>query len=140
MAHKTTTHWRGGMLFESDNPSGNNVLMDTKQTAGPLQKGLSPKAMMLSSLAGCSGIDIVDILKKMKITEYNLKIVAEGELTSEHPKYYHTVAVDYFFSGPKLDKKKCLRAVQLSVEKYCGVMEMFRKFANVKTETHFNSN
>ena len=122
MAHKTTTHWRGGMLFESDNPSGNNVLMDTKQ------------------IAGTSGIDIVDILKKMKITEYNLKIVAEGELTGEHPKYYHTVAVDYFFSGPKLDKKKCCRAVQLSVDKYCGVMEMFRKFANVKTQTHFNSN
>ena len=125
------------MLFESDNPSGNNVLMDTKQIAGTLQRGLSPKAMMLSSLAGCSGIDIVDILKKMKITEYNLKIVAEAELTVEHPKYYHTVAVDYFFSGPKLDKKKCRRAVQLSVEKYCGVMEMFRKFANVRSRSQF---
>lgn len=139
MAHKITTHWRGGMLFESDNPSGNNVMMDTKQTALTQQKGLSPKAMMLSSLAGCSGIDIVDILKKMKITDYNLQIDVQGELTSEHPKYYHTVKVDYYFSGVRIDKKKCLRAVQLSVDKYCGVMEMFRKFAMVKTQIHFQS-
>ena len=139
MAHKTTTYWKGGMLFESDNPSGNNVLMDTKQAAVSQQKGLSPKAMMLSSLAGCSGIDIVDILKKMKITDYNLQIDIQGDLTDEHPKYYKTVHVDYYFSGARLDKKKCSRAVQLSVDKYCGVMEMFRKFAMVKTQIHFQS-
>lgn len=137
MAHKTTTLWKGGMLFESDNPSGNYVLMDTTDEGIPHQKGVSPKAMMLSSLAGCSGIDIVDILKKMKITDYNLKIAVEGELTEEHPKYYHTVYVNYYFSGPEIDKKKCNRAVQLSINKYCGVMEMFRKFATINTKIHF---
>ena len=140
MAHKTTTHWKGGMRFESDNPSGNSVLMDTNSTGVDLQQGLSPKAMMLSSLAGCSGIDIVDILKKMKITDYDLKIVVEGELTDVHPKYYHTVAVNYYFSAANIDPKKCERAVQLSVDKYCGVMEMFRKFASVNTYIHFQSN
>lgn len=140
MAHKTTTHWKGGMRFESDNPSGKSVLMDTTSEGVDQQQGLSPKAMMLSSLAGCSGIDIVDILKKMKITDYDLKIVVEGELTDVHPKYYHTVAVNYYFSGADIDPKKCERAVQLSVDKYCGVMEMFRKFASVNTSTHFQSN
>jgi putative redox protein len=140
MAHKTTTHWKGGMRFESDNPSGNSVLMDTTSAGVDQQQGLSPKAMMLSSLAGCSGIDIVDILKKMKITDYDLKIIVEGELTDVHPKYYHTVAVNYYFSGANIDPKKCERAVQLSVDKYCGVMEMFRKFASVNTYTHFQSN
>lgn len=140
MAHKTTTHWKGGMLFESDNPSGINVLMDTIVDDNPKQSGLSPKAMMLSSLAGCSGIDIVDILKKMKITDYNLRIEVEGELTDEHPKYYHTVSVDYYFSGSQIDEKKCKRAVQLSIEKYCGVMEMFRKFAIINTKIHFQGN
>lgn len=140
MAHKTTTHWKGGMLFESDNPSGINVLMDTIVDDNPKQSGLSPKAMMLSSLAGCSGIDIVDILKKMKITDYNLRIEVEGELTDEHPKYYHTVSLDYYFSGSQIDEKKCKRAVQLSIEKYCGVMEMFRKFAIINTKIHFQSN
>ena len=140
MAHKTTTHWKGGMLFESDNPSGINVLMDTIVDDNPKQSGLSPKAMMLSSLAGCSGIDIVDILKKMKITDYNLRIEVEGELTDEHPKYYHTVSVYYYFSGSQIDEKKCKRAVQLSIEKYCGVMEMFRKFAIINTKIHFQGN
>ena len=103
------------------------------------QEGLSPKAMMLSSLAGCSGIDIVDILKKMKIIDYDLKIVVEGELTPKHPKYYHTVHVNYFFSGADCHIKKCERAVELSVQKYCGVMEMFRRFAKIKTHIHFQS-
>ncbi|MDC0950016.1 OsmC family protein [Flavobacteriaceae bacterium] len=139
MAHKTTTHWKGRMLFESDNPSGNTVLMDTTDHGIARQQGLSPKAMMLSSLAGCSGIDIVDILKKMKITDYRLQIDVVGELTDDHPKYYHNVDVDYYFSGRHIDEKKHKRAVELSVEKYCGVMEMFRKFANVNTKIHFQT-
>ena len=139
MAHKTITHWKGRMLFESDNPSGNTVLMDTTDDGVARQQGLSPKAMMLSSLAGCSGIDIVDILKKMKITDYRLQIDVVGELTDDHPKYYHSVDVDYYFSGRYIDEKKCKRAVELSVEKYCGVMEMFRKFANVNTKIHFQT-
>ncbi len=139
MAHKTTTHWKGGMLFESDNPSGNLTLMDTISDNNSPQKGLSPKAMMLSALAGCSGIDIVDILKKMKITDYNLQIDVEGELTNDHPKYYHTVFVNYHFSGTNLNENKCRRAVQLSIDKYCGVMEMFRQFSTLHTAIHFQN-
>ena len=60
MFHKTTTCWAGGMIFESDNPSGNKFTMDSKPSDGTKQKGLSPKALMLSSLAGCSGIDIIN--------------------------------------------------------------------------------
>jgi putative redox protein len=73
----------------------------------------------------------------MKITDYNLQIDVEGELTEEHPKYYQTVHVNYYFSGPQIDQKKCNRAVQLSIDKYCGVMEMFRKFATINTKIHF---
>ena len=137
MAHKTVTKWKGGMLFESDNPSGNKFFMDTVSENIIKQKGLSPKAMMLSSLAGCSGVDIVDILKKMKIKNYDLTITVEGELTDDHPKFYHTVQVDYYFSGEDIDNKKCKRAVDLSVQKYCGVMEMFRRFAKVNFNIHF---
>ena len=91
MSHKTTTHWKGGMQFESDNPSGKTVLMDTVVKDQDKQFGLSPKAMMLSALAGCSGIDIVDILEKMKVVDYELKMEVEGFLTDEHPKFYHKV-------------------------------------------------
>ena len=139
MAHKITTHWKGNMLFESDNPSGHKVLMDTSKENGGTNSGLGPKAMMLSSLAGCSGLDVVSILAKMKTEVADFKMEVEGLLTEEHPKYYHTVTVDYHFYGNDLDENKINKAVNLSIEKYCGVMEMFRKFADIKTATHFHN-
>ena len=123
MSHKTTTHWKGGMLFESDNPSGKSVSMDTVVDGQNERFGLSPKAMMLSSLAGCSGVDIVEILEKMKVLDYKLSIDVEAQLTDEHPKYYHKVHVDYHFYGQELSLKKIYKAVTLSVDKYCGVMD-----------------
>ncbi|MDA9026465.1 OsmC family protein [Flavobacteriaceae bacterium] len=139
MSHKTTTHWKGGMLFESDNPSGKSVSMDTVVDGQNERFGLSPKAMMLSSLAGCSGVDIVEILEKMKVLDYKLSIDVEAQLTDEHPKYYHKVHVDYHFYGQELNLKKIYKAVTLSVDKYCGVMEMFRQFSSVSTEIHIHN-
>ncbi|BAO75463.1 OsmC family protein [Winogradskyella sp. PG-2] len=133
MSHKITTHWKGGLTFESDNPSGKSVIMDTDIEGQNERFGLSPKAMMLSSLAGCSGLDVISTLDKMKEEIDDFKIEVSGELTDEHPKYYHSVVVDYHFYGSDLNKKKCERAVNLSVDKYCGVMEMFRRFAEIKT-------
>ena len=138
MSHKITTNWKGNMLFDSDNPSGHHVLMDT-DVEGKAREGLSPKALMLSSLAGCTGLDVVSILDKMKIDNYDLKMEVEGLLTDEHPKYYHTVILDYHFTGKDLNQEKINRAVQLSIDKYCGVMEMFRRFAEVKTNVHFHN-
>lgn len=132
MADKIVTHWQGGLTFESDNPSGKLVKMDTN-VEGRERDGLSPKAMMLSSLAGCSALDVISTLDKMKEEIDDFKIEVSGELTDEHPRYYHSVVVDYHFYGTDLNKKKCERAVNLSVEKYCGVMEMFRQFAKIET-------
>jgi len=138
MADFVTTHWKGGLTFESDNPSGKTVIMDTNIEGQNERFGLSPKAMMLSSLAGCSALDVISILNKMNEDIDDFKIEVSGELTDEHPKYYHTVVVDYHFYGADLNQKKCQRAVDLSVEKYCGVMEMFRRFATITTNTFFH--
>ena len=137
MSHKITTHWKGGLTFVSDNPSGKSVTMDT-DIEGQERNGLSPKAMMLSSLAGCSALDVISTLDKMKEEIDDFKIEVSGELTDEHPKYYHSVVVEYHFYGSDLNKKKCERAVNLSVEKYCGVMEMFRRFATIETNIHYH--
>ncbi|WP_431157147.1 OsmC family protein [Winogradskyella poriferorum] len=138
MADKIVTHWQGGLTFESDNPSGKKVIMDTSKEGTDERFGLSPKAMMLSSLAGCSALDVISILNKMNEEIDDFKIEVSGELTEEHPKYYHTVVVDYHFYGADINKKKCQRAVDLSVEKYCGVMEMFRQFATVTTNIFYH--
>ena len=140
MINKITTEWKGGMTFESDNPSGKTVMMDTNVEGSDQRFGLSPKAMMLSALAGCTGLDVVSVLEKMKVTDYKLKMEVEGELTQEHPKYYHKVKLDYHFYGKNLNEKKIKKSVDLSVEKYCGVMEMFRKFSKLDIEIHYHNN
>ncbi|MBR9846292.1 MAG: OsmC family protein [Algicola sp.] len=139
MSHKVITHWKGNLQFESDNPSGKLLTMDTSQENGGHNSGLAPKAMMLSSLAGCSGLDVVSILKKMKVPFSDFRIDTYGELTEEHPKYYHTVLVEYHFYGDQLDEDKINKAVDLSIIKYCGVMEMFRRFSEVKTSIHYHN-
>ena len=138
MEHKVSTHWKGNMQFESDNPNGKTVLIDTSPENGGHNSGLSPKAMMLSALAGCSGLDVIMILDKMKVTISDFRMDTYGELTEEHPKYYHTVLVEYHFYGENLDESKIKKAVDLSIEKYCGVMEMFRKFAIINTSIHYH--
>jgi len=94
MIDKVTTHWQGGLTFESDNPSGKSVKMDTNIEGQDERFGLSPKAMMLSSLAGCSALDVISILNKMNEEIDDFKIEVSAELTDEHSKYYHTVEVE----------------------------------------------
>jgi putative redox protein len=132
-----TTVWKEHMLFESDNPSGYTMDIDAPED-GSEGKGLRPKAMMLSSLAGCSGLDVVSLLKKMRAEVADFKMIVHGELTDEHPRYYHKVKVEYHFYGSDLKQDKIQKAVDLSVEKYCGVMEMFRQFADVTTEVYLH--
>jgi putative redox protein len=139
MTNHITTKWIGNMAFESTNPSGIDFKIDAGPDDGGDGMGLRPKALMLSSLAGCSGLDVVGLIKKMKLDVHDFKIDTIAELTDEHPKYYNTVRIEYHFYGPNLDKKKLQRAVNLSVDTYCGVMEMFRKFATLTTESFFHN-
>ena len=105
---------------------------------GGTNDGLRPKALMLNALAGCTGIDVASLLPKMKVLVDSFHIDVEGDLTEEHPKYYHSVRVVYHFYGDDLEKEKLQKIVNLSVEKYCGVMEMFRKFAQVDVKIEYH--
>ncbi|MCK0158781.1 OsmC family protein [Cellulophaga sp. F20128] len=134
-----TTKWLGNMAFESNNPSGNNLTIDIAKEDGGDGQGYRPKALMLAGLAGCSGLDVVSLVKKMKLDLEAFTIETIANLTDEHPKYYDTVTIEYHFHGANLDEKKLQRAVDLSVEKYCGVMEMFRRFATLEIKTIFHS-
>ena len=110
MANNTvTTVWKENMVFESDNPSGETLFMDAPDE-GIENKGLRPKALMLSSLAGCSGLDVVSLLKKMRAEVDDFKMVVHGELTEEHPRYYHKVVIAYHFYGSDLQEDKINKA------------------------------
>jgi putative redox protein len=138
MKHNVTTTWKGKMQFESTNPSGETVLINVGAENGGEGAGLRPKAMMLASLAGCSGLDVASLIEKMRLEVADFKIETIANLTEEEPKIYDQVTVEYHFYGANLNEAKLQRAVDLSVEKYCGVMEMFRKFATVEVKTFFH--
>lgn len=130
MTNTVKTTWKGNMEFESTNPSGNLMMADGDE-------GYRPKALMLSSLAGCSGLDVVSLLKKMRAEVDEFTMDVEANLTEEHPKFYDKVKVTYNFYGSDFKKDKIEKAVNLSIDKYCGVMEMFRQFAEVTTEIKY---
>ncbi|NNM17113.1 MAG: OsmC family protein [Croceitalea sp.] len=134
-----STKWLGEMAFESNNPSGLTLQIDAGSENGGSDDGLRPKALMLSSLAGCSGLDVASLIKKMKLEVDAFTIETIANLTDEHPKYYDVVVIEYHFHGNNLNQDKLQRAVDLSVEKYCGVMEMFRKFANLEIKTFYHN-
>lgn len=138
MSHKVTTTWIENMQFESTNPSGDTIRIDAGPENGGDNKGLRPKALMLSALAGCSGLDIAHLIKKMRLEVDEFKMETEGLLTDTDPSTYHTVVLDYHFYGANLDESKLKRAVDLSIEKYCGVMNMFKEFAKVETNIHYH--
>lgn len=130
-----STKWLGQMAFESNNPSGLHLKIDAGTEDGGEGEGLRPKALMLSALAGCSGLDVASLIKKMKLEVDDFHIETIANLTDEHPKYYDKVRIEYHFYGSNLNESKLQRAIDLSVEKYCGVMEMFRKFAALEIES-----
>ena len=138
MTNIVTTEWQNDMVFESDNSSGHKIKIDTEQEFGGTNSGLRPKELMLTSLSGCTALDVASLLKKMKVTLDDFKIITTGELTDEHPKHFHKVKVDYHFYGKEMNEKKIEKAVNLSIERYCGVFKMFRQFAEVKTTIHLH--
>lgn len=133
-----TTKWMGKMAFESTNPSGRTVRIDTAEDDGGENSGYRPKALMLSSMAGCTGLDVASLMKKMKLDVDDFTIEVVGELSDAHPQTYEKVTMEYHFYGDNLNEKKLQKAIDLSFEKYCGVSEMFKKFADVKIASFFH--
>lgn len=133
MKHQTITTWKGNMSFEAQIPGG-IVTYDADEEVGGQGTGVRPKATMLGALAGCTGMDVTSLLKKMRAEVDEFRIEVDGDLTDEHPKTYQTVHVKYYFKAADLKKDKIEKAVDLSVNRYCGVFEMFRSFAKVSHE------
>lgn len=136
MNHQVTTKWQGDMHFIADGPGG-TIKLDAAEEAGGQGKGNRSKPLMLISLAGCTGMDVALMIKKMRLEVDDFAIDVSGELTEEHPKMYHSTHIIYTFSGANLDQEKLEKAVNLSFDKYCGVIAMFKKFSAVTKEVRF---
>jgi putative redox protein len=133
MKHIVDMSWTDKADFEAD-MDGHKVVIDATKEVGGSDLGPRPKKLMLTALAGCTGVDVIMILKKMKVEPEAFNVIVEGELTDEHPKHYNKMKVIYKFKGKNLPKDKLEKAVNLSQEKYCGVSEVYRKALELTSE------
>lgn len=132
MNHKVEVDWMDNMAFEA-NVDNHKIILDADESVGGADRGPRPKALTLVSLGGCSGMDVVSILAKMRVVPGKFGMTITGELTEEHPKVYHTITVVYRFKGKDLPMDKLEKAVNLSQERYCGVSAMLGKGAKIVT-------
>jgi len=131
--HSIKTSWKGGMAFESD-VNGHKIIMDAPVEAGGENSGPGPKKLQLVSLSGCTGMDVVSILQKMRVDFKAVDIEVQGDVTEEHPKHYSQMHVIYTFTGKNLPLDKLEKAVRMSEETYCGVGALYRKAIEVSSE------
>ena len=118
---KTTTTWINEEAFESRQDQ------HTIKVDGNRKEGVSPKSLLLSGLAACSGIDVVEILVKMRVTFSDLVIDVEADQTDEHPKVFKDINITYKLKTDKENEDKVKKAIDLSLDKYCGVSAMLKK-------------
>ena len=121
------------MAFEAQ-IDGFTFMLDADQAVGGENRGPRPKALTLVSLAGCTSMDVISILKKMRVEPDNFNVEVEGELTDEHPKTYHSIHLRYIFRGKDLPMEKLEKAINLSQDRYCGVSAMLSKAARITSE------
>ncbi|MFN2394989.1 MAG: OsmC family protein [Bacteroidales bacterium] len=126
MKREITADWIDGLAFEAD-LDGHKITIDGPEESGGKNRGARPKPFMLLALAGCTGMDVVSILKKMKVNIEGLKIKVEGDMEDEVPKAFLSMHVVYTFKGKDLPLDKLEKAVELSKEKYCGVSAVLKK-------------
>lgn len=117
----TTTIWNDRHRFVSKQEE-NTISLD-----GDKQQGFSPKALLLSGLAACSGIDVLDILGKQRIAFTEFRIDADAEQTETHPKVFKDIEITFYIKTSPQHEEKVRKAIELSLEKYCGVAAMLRK-------------
>ena len=125
MTTTTITSWKQAHEFES--ALGKNII----QLDGSQHNGYGPKALLLAGLAACSGIDVVDILQKMKVEFSDFTIVLEAEQVEEHPKVYKDISLTYRIKMDASNETKFRKAIDLSLEKYCGVAAMLKKNSDI---------
>lgn len=129
--------WQEGMAFEAE-VNGHKLMLDASENVGGTNKGPTPKPLMLVALAGCTGMDVISILKKMKVDVKKFRVWVEAEQTEDHPKHYTAMKVIYEFWGKNLPLESINKAVSLSEEKYCGVSAAYRKGMTITHEVRIN--
>lgn len=127
------TKWKGGMAFETE-MDGHKIRVDALPDVGGADSGPRPKEFMVVALAGCTGMDVISILRKMRVDVDDFNVKIEANMTEEHPKHYDEMKIIYEFTGKNLDYAKLKKSIDLSMERYCGVSVLYRKVMDITYE------
>ena len=125
--------WLENMAFEAS-VNDHKIILDAAEPVGGENRGPRPKPLLLTALAGCTGMDVVSILKKMRVELDGFNVIVEGDLTEEHPKHFYKIHVIYEFTGKDLPIDKLQKAINLSEERYCGVSAVYKKVIEMSSE------
>ena len=126
-----SVNWIDGMLMVGKSHSGHSITMDGPPEIGGNNLGVRPMEMLLLGVAGCTMIDVVTTLKKMRQDLTNCETKLSAERAEEHPKVFTDIHIQFILKGQDLDSKKVEKAITLSAEKYCSASIMLGKTASI---------
>jgi putative redox protein len=130
---QTIVEYKGGMSFQGRGASGHPVEMDADRAVGGGDAAARPVEVLLCSLGGCTGMDVVSILRKMKTEPAGLHVEIEDERAAEHPKAITRLHLTYVIEGD-VPEANAAKAVGLSLEKYCPIVNMLKRVAQFTSE------
>jgi putative redox protein len=131
--HVIRVKWVDGLRFVATDNVGHSIVTDSTKSAGGEGAGFTPLQLLLAALGACTGIDVVDILRKQRQQIDDVEIFVSGERVKEPPRVYSGIHVEYRIKGKGISEKAVKRAIQLSEEKYCSVGAMLRAKAQVSS-------
>jgi putative redox protein len=123
--------WVDGMQFVGEAGSGHAVVLDGRESVGGRDTGLRPLELMLVSLAGCTAMDVVHILRRKRQQVTDLQVQVEAERADDHPRVYTTIKLNYVVRGHDLSEKAVVDSIELSEKKYCSASAMLGKTAEI---------
>ena len=126
-----SVNWVDGMLMVGKSHSGHSITMDGPIEIGGENLGVRPMEMLLLGVAGCTMIDVVTTLKKMRQDLSHCETKINAERANEHPKVFTDIHIHFIVKGKDLDSKKVDKAIKLSAEKYCSASIMLGKTAKI---------
>jgi len=135
---KVTINQIQGIALAGKGDSKHWVVMDGPEKFSGLEAGSRPMELFLISLAGCTGMDVVSLLEKMRVKLKDFKMEVEAERAETHPKVFTKIRIEYLFFGKDIDPEKVEKAIDLSQNKYCSASAMLKKAVDITTSYKIN--
>ena len=133
MTNSADVQWKSEMAFMAI-VNGHEFMLDLGEDSGGQDQGPRPNPLLLAALGGCTGMDVISILKKMRIEPEYFNVKVLGEVTEEHPKHFTKIHIIYEFRGKDLALDKLQKAIDLSQERYCGISYTLKKAVELTSE------